>query len=646
MAVVALAFIHLVSSFEMNKEGPRSEEKYTVRRARVLREIGDGEGRKDLSPKGSIDAPIADLIREINTCPEECVYTTSSCSGRITLFTQATSQRKGGHWDICSHDKVTHEDVEKAIHGGSPGTGGSIEGGDSKKEGGRLMSMRFEPFILCCECRDMATAYRLLGVANRSGMRESGIMGGPKRFLVGIRCSLRLEVPVKKDGKPLIDRSFTRFLVDQANSKFDQNLVKIDAFRAAFKSEFYPNPNPPNLTPSASPLQESKGKRYQAVVCFRRDAKTVKDKLKSLSLLKPRTPSVPVLPENPGDPPRLAFAVSRKPEGGEEGIRAAIGGMSVWLKELDEPASRKGPKKTNKQTPWDRMVQAARKAGQGAEEARRMPKKWHKIGDIALFPSGDWTSSARAIGATVWSAVASVLGVSRVAIQGEIKSEVMRRPRVEIVWRSPEAKEKGGWVTQNEGGVKYRLDVTRSMFCKGNGTEKKRVGQICHPGDVVVDLYAGIGYFVLPYLIHGKATHVHACEINPASIEALRQSLKSNGVESRCTVHAKNNKDLAGKDFADRVNLGLLPSSEGGWPIAVRVLKPEGGYLHVHGNCADTDTKAYAESVREAIERLAQASGDPRKQDWNVNVTHIEKVKWYAPRVRHVVVDIHCHQKK
>ena len=35
---------------------------------------------------------------------------------------------------------------------------------------------------------------------------------------------------------------------------------------------------------------------------------------------------------------------------------------------------------------------------------------------------------------------------------------------------------------------------------------------------------------------------------------------------------------------ANRVLLGLLPSSEIGWPTAVTTLKPQGGWLHIHGN--------------------------------------------------------------
>jgi len=38
------------------------------------------------------------------------------------------------------------------------------------------------------------------------------------------------------------------------------------------------------------------------------------------------------------------------------------------------------------------------------------------------------------------------------------------------------------------------------------------------------------------------------------------------------------------KDIVDRVNLGLIPSSEPGWQVACAALKPKGGILHIHSN--------------------------------------------------------------
>jgi len=112
-------------------------------------------------------------------------------------------------------------------------------------------------------------------------------------------------------------------------------------------------------------------------------------------------------------------------------------------------------------------------------------------------------------------------------------------------------------------------------------------------GEIIVDLYAGIGYYVIPFLVHGGAAFVHALEWNPDSVDALNFNLAKNKVADRCAVHFGDNRINGPKlgSIADRVNLGLLPTSEKGWPVAVQVLKSTGGWLHVHDNVAVEDTE-------------------------------------------------------
>ena len=61
---------------------------------------------------------------------------------------------------------------------------------------------------------------------------------------------------------------------------------------------------------------------------------------------------------------------------------------------------------------------------------------------------------------------------------------------------------------------------------------------------------------------------------------------------------------LCPKGVADRVNLGLIPSSEQGWPVACAALKPHtGGMLHVHGNVTSIPKRKMedAESMRTMV---------------------------------------------
>lgn len=58
-----------------------------------------------------------------------------------------------------------------------------------------------------------------------------------------------------------------------------------------------------------------------------------------------------------------------------------------------------------------------------------------------------------------------------------------------------------GWVDHRENGILYSFDATKCMFSWGNLSEKLRMGNMACEHEVVVDLFAGIGYFVLPFLV-------------------------------------------------------------------------------------------------------------------------------------------------
>ncbi|KAM6323052.1 LOW QUALITY PROTEIN: tRNA wybutosine-synthesizing protein 2 homolog [Podargus strigoides] len=232
---------------------------------------------------------------------------------------------------------------------------------------------------------------------------------------------------------------------------------------------------------------------------------------------------------------------------------------------------------------------------------------------------------------------------------------------------------------------RYTFDVTKCMFSPGNITEKLRVASLPCSGEVLVDLYAGIGYFTLPYLVHAAAAFAHACEWNGHAVEALRRNLALNGVQDRCHIHHGDSRQLELRDVADRVNLGLIPSSEEGWPVACHVLKKDtGGVLHIHHNvetrpapaplqtpvlraergCPEGDScdgevqhpvedsgkEALGARVRPEWQRWAEATAariggllaELHGQPWHTSILHIEAVKSYAPHVHHLVLDLEC----
>lgn len=265
----------------------------------------------------------------------------------------------------------------------------------------------------------------------------------------------------------------------------------------------------------------------------------------------------------------------------------------------------------------------------------QLPTRWERLGDIVVLPITSFKDSAwDTIGSELWSAVAQTLGARRLARQGRVASTGTRDSRLEILVGD------NGWVEHRENGILYCFDTTKCMFSWGNLSEKLRMARLDCRGEVVMDLFAGIGYFTLPILVRGHAALVYACEWNPHAIEALRHNLQANLVSDRCIVLEGDNRLTAPKGVANRVCLGLLPSSEGSWVTAVRALRCEGGTLHIHGNVKDSEECQWTQHVISSISEIAESEG----HCWNVSVVHVERVKWYAPHIRHLVADVRCEQ--
>ena len=258
-----------------------------------------------------------------------------------------------------------------------------------------------------------------------------------------------------------------------------------------------------------------------------------------------------------------------------------------------------------------------------------IPKRWEKFADVALFQHDSfsekgWSSINQA---DLWAAVANALKVERIGRVSEIVGE-KREPTVELVLGEDD------WVIRRENGIDYGYNLTKCMFSAGNVNERRRMGEVAKQDEVVLDLYAGIGYYTLPILVQSQVNHVHCCEWNTNSVKALESNLKINDVSDRCSVYVGDNRITADglKGIADRVILGLLPSSQGGYSVAMQSLSESGGMLHIHGVAPAKDYSAWVGGILDELRSI-----DMHRI---VNETALIRVKSYAPHWDHVVLDV------
>lgn len=167
--------------------------------------------KKDKSNKGEIDMPIHGLINTINA--SDSYFTTSSCSGRITLRIEPKSGlKKDVNFLFESHTTVTLKKIKLKAIPKQP------------------LWFRFEPMILHITCRTLDDANTLLTTAQRF-FKHSGIIAAKRKCALEIRGSEFIEAPVATDGKVIVSPDYIKTLVKEANKKLRVTHDKIAQLR-------------------------------------------------------------------------------------------------------------------------------------------------------------------------------------------------------------------------------------------------------------------------------------------------------------------------------------------------------------------------------------------------------------------------------
>ncbi|MBN2110330.1 MAG: class I SAM-dependent methyltransferase family protein [Methanosarcinaceae archaeon] len=211
-------------------------------------------------------------------------------------------------------------------------------------------------------------------------------------------------------------------------------------------------------------------------------------------------------------------------------------------------------------------------------------------------------------------------------------STVVRDLGIRGRFRIPERELLAGTSTETihkENKCLFKLDVTKVMFSKGNLYEKKLMSSI-GSDEVIVDMFAGIGYFSIPIAVHAAARRIISIEINPESFRYLRENISLNKVEN--IIEPKNGDcaKLTPENIADRVMMGYVGTTHHYLEYGIKAIKKEGGMLHYH------ETTPEPLVFERPVSRIMEAALREKRQ---VQIRSCRRVKKYSPGVWHLVVD-------
>ena len=184
-------------------------------------------------------------------------------------------------------------------------------------------------------------------------------------------------------------------------------------------------------------------------------------------------------------------------------------------------------------------------------------------------------------------------------------------------------------------GCKFYVDLAEAYFSPRLSREHNRVASLVQEGEIIIDLFAGVGPFAVSIAKKTKA-RVYAVDINPKAIDLLKRNSRLNRVENKIAPILGNAKEVVENQLlnvADRVIMNLPEKAMEFVETACKALKPNGGFIHFYAFVRSPDS---IEELKVRFSETVRESG--RKVD---HFRLERRIRETAPYESQIVLDAH-----
>ncbi len=185
-----------------------------------------------------------------------------------------------------------------------------------------------------------------------------------------------------------------------------------------------------------------------------------------------------------------------------------------------------------------------------------------------------------------------------------------------------------------ENGCKFYVDLARAYFSPRLSHEHDRVASLVNDGEMIIDMFAGVGPFAVQIAKKRENVKVYAVDVNPDAIELLKTNTRLNRVEDKVIPILGDAGEIVSEklsNIADRVIMNLPEKAIEFVDVACKAIKPQGGTVHLYGFVNASDS---LDGFLHRFEKLIEKHG--RKSVGTPSATYVRDT---APYERQVVLD-------
>lgn len=203
------------------------------------------------------------------------------------------------------------------------------------------------------------------------------------------------------------------------------------------------------------------------------------------------------------------------------------------------------------------------------------------------------------------------------------------------------AGEKRTITTYREHRCVFKVDISKVFVTPRLSHEHLRVARLVEPGEVVINMFAGVGVFSIVIARLSSPKTVYSIDINPAAYELMVENVRLNRVEHVVKPilgdAAEAVERLGGA--ATRVLMPLPDLALKYLPQALEALSNE-GWLHIYLHVEHMKGKKHLSLATHQVSSRLEGRG------WGVKELRAREVRSVGPRLVQVVVDARVYNKQ
>jgi tRNA (guanine37-N1)-methyltransferase len=136
-----------------------------------------------------------------------------------------------------------------------------------------------------------------------------------------------------------------------------------------------------------------------------------------------------------------------------------------------------------------------------------------------------------------------------------------------------------------ESGCLFHVDVKRCYFSPRLFYERMRIAKQVGDGEVVVNMFAGVGCFSIVIAKHSNVEKVYSIDVNPVAFQYMQENVRLNRVYGKVIPLLGDAKEVIEKRLhhvADRILMPLPEKALEYLPYALLAIKKVGGQVHYY----------------------------------------------------------------